>query len=166
MIDNDANGKPRNRTGTWVAAGVLVVAVLATGGYLWWALSDWGLGGIGLHGMLALILGGLGTLALTGGLMFLLFWSARSGHDDLAHDDWSHDGRGYPGPPTDNARPDASVKQPAADSDRPRDPATGPGWSDRHDATARSDGPDRPAETDRSDDRAGPADRPPPGRSP
>lgn len=94
MIDNDANGKPRNRTGTWVAAGVLVVAVLATGGYLWWALSDWGLGGIGLHGMLALILGGLGTLALTGGLMFLLFWSARSGHDDRVQDDRSHEAPG------------------------------------------------------------------------
>ncbi|MFQ5347386.1 MAG: hypothetical protein ACE5ED_06035 [Rhodothalassiaceae bacterium] len=39
---------------------------------------------LGFHGTLALVLGIVFTLLLGGGLMFLLFHSARSGHDEIA----------------------------------------------------------------------------------
>ena len=40
---------------------------------------------LGFHGILALTLGIALTLALGAGLMFLLFYSARSGHDEMVH---------------------------------------------------------------------------------
>ncbi|MFC7334868.1 hypothetical protein [Rhodocista pekingensis] len=44
-------------------------------------------GDIPLAGGLALLLGVVGTLALGGGLMALVFFSARSGHDDAVQDE-------------------------------------------------------------------------------
>jgi hypothetical protein len=38
--------------------------------------------GMNANGMTALILGGIGTLALGGGLMALVFYSSRRGYDD------------------------------------------------------------------------------------
>ena len=38
---------------------------------------------LSLHGWIAYGLGAVGSLALSGGLFWLLFHSARSGHDDL-----------------------------------------------------------------------------------
>lgn len=61
---------------------VILVATLLAGIYLWWSLSDVD---IGLHGLIALTLGCLLSLALGGGLMFLVFYSNRRGHDDEHH---------------------------------------------------------------------------------
>lgn len=38
------------------------------------------------HGWLAMTLGVVLTAALGGGLMYLVFYSARHGHDDIDHD--------------------------------------------------------------------------------
>ena len=48
-------------------------------GLIWWELRDVEMG---LHGTLALLLGVVVSLALGIGLMFLIFYSARHGHDD------------------------------------------------------------------------------------
>lgn len=64
-----------------VLAFFLLVTLLA-GIYLWWSLSDVD---ISLHGLLALTLGSVLSLALGGGLMFLVFYSNRRGHDDEHH---------------------------------------------------------------------------------
>ena len=49
-----------------------------------WTWSDLGEVEISAAGMTALVLGALATLALGGGLMFLVFYSSRHGHDDNA----------------------------------------------------------------------------------
>lgn len=41
--------------------------------------------GISLHGFIALGLGILGSLIVGGGLMALVFFSSRSGHDEAVH---------------------------------------------------------------------------------
>jgi len=63
-----------------VLGGLLTVAVLG-------ATAVWNaIGGVELsgHGLAALVLGALVSLALGGGLMFLVFYSSRRGHDDDA----------------------------------------------------------------------------------
>ncbi|WBQ12750.1 hypothetical protein L2D00_12975 [Hyphomonadaceae bacterium BL14] len=59
--------------------GILLVASIA--------FAIWGLGGGGLqitwHGWLAMALGVVLSLAVGGGLMTLVFYSARHGHDDI-----------------------------------------------------------------------------------
>lgn len=68
---------------------VILLCVLAFAGVL--AYRGWTLGGqpvdIGFHGMVAIVLGVLGTALIGGGLMFLLFYSSRRGYDDAA-DEW------------------------------------------------------------------------------
>ncbi|NQW08691.1 MAG: hypothetical protein HQ481_02235 [Alphaproteobacteria bacterium] len=62
--------------------GGIVVAALA------WAIGTWtmgGEGGVSIHAYVALGLGALGTVALGGGLMALVFFSSRHGYDDEAH---------------------------------------------------------------------------------
>ncbi|MGQ9367145.1 hypothetical protein [Azospirillum sp. A39] len=63
----------------------LATSALLTGAALavLWAAGD-GATGLGLHGVLALVLGIVLTAALTVGLMALMFHSARSGHDETA----------------------------------------------------------------------------------
>ncbi|NIA67615.1 hypothetical protein HBA54_03330 [Pelagibius litoralis] len=65
-----------------VTLGGLLVLSLVGGLFVWW-----GMGGvdISLHGMIALTLGCLLSLLLGGGLMFLVFYSSRKGHDDEHH---------------------------------------------------------------------------------
>jgi len=58
---------------------VILVATLLAGIYLWWSLGDVD---IGIHGLIALTLGCLVSLALGGGLMFLVFYSNRRDHDE------------------------------------------------------------------------------------
>ena len=65
---------------------VLVISLLAmlglaigAAGYIWWELREVELG---VHGTLALIIGVLVSVGLGVGLMCLLFYSARHGHDD------------------------------------------------------------------------------------
>lgn len=61
---------------------LLLLATLLAGIYLWWSLGDVE---ISLHGLLALTLGCVVSLALGGGLMFLVFYSNRRGHDEEHH---------------------------------------------------------------------------------
>src|SRR3546814_15743161 len=71
------------RTAALVAFLVaLLVGTLLAGIYLWWSLSDVH---ISIHGLIAMTLGCLVTLALLGVLMFLVFSSNRQGHDDSPH---------------------------------------------------------------------------------
>ena len=62
--------------------GGLLVLTLVGSSFIWWSM-----GGIdiSLHGMIALTLGCLFSLLLGGGLMFLVFYSSRRGHDDEHH---------------------------------------------------------------------------------
>ena len=72
---------------TALVIGVLVALLAAA---LVFGIVGWTLDGadvtISPHGILALILGGVGTLALGGGLMFLVFYSNRRGYDDAVDD--------------------------------------------------------------------------------
>ena len=65
-----------------VLGSILVLAVVL-GLQRWISLADVELG---FHGMLALVLGVTISLALGVGLMALVFYSSRSGHDERAHE--------------------------------------------------------------------------------
>ncbi|WP_207480705.1 hypothetical protein [Arenibaculum pallidiluteum] len=72
------------RTVLAVLLPCLLLAALAG-----WMLWDWVPGGpdaggrqVSGHGYVALALGALGSLVVGGGLMFLVFFSARRGYDD------------------------------------------------------------------------------------
>lgn len=58
--------------------GLLTLAI-ASGVYSWWRMADVQ---IGVHGLIALILGAVFSLLLGGGLMALMFYSHRHGYDD------------------------------------------------------------------------------------
>lgn len=63
--------------------GILAFAIL---GLMLWAIPHFWEGleiGVSGHGWFAYILGGVMTLALSIGLFFLTFYSARRGHDDI-----------------------------------------------------------------------------------
>ena len=64
---------------------VFLVALLAAASYLawheWTATEGTAISG---HGMAALVIGAIGSLVLGGGLMALVFLSARRGYDDAA----------------------------------------------------------------------------------
>lgn len=64
---------------------VMVVAGVATGAvsFAWTAIGG---GPLGLHGLIALSLGVLGTVGLTWALMALAFKSSREGWDDRPSD--------------------------------------------------------------------------------
>jgi hypothetical protein len=65
-----------------VAVGIVsVAALLALGVYTWRSL---GVVEMSDNGYIALVLGVIGTLALGGGLMTLVFYSQRHGYDDAA----------------------------------------------------------------------------------
>lgn len=61
--------------------GLLVLAII-------WAISVWNASSegdpMGAHGWIALALGTFFSLTIGGGLMMLMFYSARSGHDEAA----------------------------------------------------------------------------------
>jgi len=61
--------------------GLLILAI-ALAAYTWWRMADVE---IGVHGLIALILGAVFSLLLGGGLMALVFYSNRHGHDDRPH---------------------------------------------------------------------------------
>lgn len=68
---------------------ILLIAVLGLmlAGALWGASNIWfdsADAEIGFHGTLALILGGVASLLVGGGLMVLVFYSSRHGYDDEA----------------------------------------------------------------------------------
>ena len=64
--------------------GLLAVAIIG-GAYVWSSMAEVELG---LHGLIALILGTLFSLLLGGGLMALVFYSSRHGHDEQTRDRW------------------------------------------------------------------------------
>ncbi len=63
-----------------VLGGLLAAAVFGAAA-VWNEIGGIELGG---HGLAALVLGAVVSLALGGGLMFLVFYSSRRGHDDDA----------------------------------------------------------------------------------
>ncbi|HSK40553.1 MAG TPA: hypothetical protein VK943_12375 [Arenibaculum sp.] len=79
---------------------VVLLCLLAFAGVL--AYEGWTMGGqpvdIGFHGVLAIILGVVGTAVIGGGLMYLLFYSSRRGYDDAADEWYRHHGAGRHGP--------------------------------------------------------------------
>ena len=65
----------------------LILPLLALLGVaIWWAISAWNAVDVemSVHGYVAMILGIVFSLALGCGLMALMFYSNRSGHDDEA----------------------------------------------------------------------------------
>jgi len=62
-----------------VALVGLLILSLSLAAYLWWEMSEVD---IGVHGLIALILGGVLSFALGGGLMALVFYSHKHGYDD------------------------------------------------------------------------------------
>lgn len=75
-----------------VLLGALVICIILAW-RVWASIGATGAAGISGHGLLALVLGGFFTLLIGGGLMALLFYSARKGHDDLNDSD-HRDGSG------------------------------------------------------------------------
>ena len=73
------------KTALIVSALIVLLGVAVVFGVLGWYL-DGSPVNISWHGMLAMALGGLGTLLLGGGLMFLVFYSNRHGYDDAVDD--------------------------------------------------------------------------------
>lgn len=67
---------------TLLASGVALTALLVAG---WVVAVQWQALGVrmSMHGWIAYGLGALGSIALSCALFWLLFHSARSGHDDL-----------------------------------------------------------------------------------
>ena len=70
-----------------VALVVMLGVAVAFSWHIWTSVgaadSSGGLAMSG-NGMAALVIGGIGTLALGGGLMALVFYSSRRGYDDAA----------------------------------------------------------------------------------
>lgn len=62
-----------------VSLGGILTAAVAAVVYIWQALGDVPISG---HGLAALLLGAVLSIALGVGLMFLVFYSSRHGHDD------------------------------------------------------------------------------------
>jgi hypothetical protein len=77
----EATPGARSRLVLAVVGVVSVAALLALGVYTWQSL---GAVEMSASGYIALVLGVIGTLALGGGLMTLLFYSHRHGYDDAA----------------------------------------------------------------------------------
>ena len=80
-----AEAKPRQRFATLLTIAILTALL---GAAIWISLQMWNTGepvDMSWAGITALVLGSVGTLLLGGGLMALVFYSARSGHDEAAH---------------------------------------------------------------------------------
>ncbi|MFM2042229.1 MAG: hypothetical protein RLY86_805 [Pseudomonadota bacterium] len=88
--------RPRLSAGAWF---IIVMLVLLLGASVWMAVNVWvsadeaaglstdGAGGVTGHGIMALVLGGIGSVIVGGGLMALVFFSNRSGHDAAVHEE-------------------------------------------------------------------------------
>lgn len=79
------------------ATGVAALGIVAVAAVMW-AGSDVP---ISFHGVLALAATVLGALGLAVGLMGLVFYSARSGHDERAHETYSQPVADDPNEPDD-----------------------------------------------------------------
>ncbi|MDC3295233.1 hypothetical protein OAU79_00980 [bacterium] len=65
--------------------GVTVLGLVVAASWVVW--RELGQIDLGFHGWVALILGSVAMVALGGGLMWLSFYSSRSGHDSATHYD-------------------------------------------------------------------------------
>jgi len=65
--------------------GVTVLGLVVAASWVVW--RELGQIDLGFHGWVALILGSVAMVALGGGLMWLSFYSSRSGHDSAAYYD-------------------------------------------------------------------------------
>ena len=65
--------------------GVTVLGLVVAASWVVW--RELGQIDLGFHGWVALILGSVAMVALGSGLMWLSFYSSRSGHDSAAHYD-------------------------------------------------------------------------------
>ena len=65
--------------------GITVLGLVVAASWVVW--RELGQIDLGFHGWVALILGSVAMVALGGGLMWLSFYSSRSGHDSAAHYD-------------------------------------------------------------------------------
>ena len=76
----------RDASAKFAPLALLVVFGVLIAVALWGAVRSFSTfgGDLGLHGWLALIGGSVLTIALTAGLMWLVFYSARKGYDDAA----------------------------------------------------------------------------------
>jgi hypothetical protein len=77
----------------FVVAAVLAIAAMGVAWQAWTAMADVQ---IGVAGTIAMILGAVGTLALAGVLMALLFISNRRGFDDAAAGAAKSERKDYP----------------------------------------------------------------------
>jgi hypothetical protein len=80
-----------------IAAVKVFLLTVSLGGILaavmFGVLTGWDASAMSIHGWIALMLGTLLSLAIGGGLMALVFYSARKGYDERAdyrHEDDSH----------------------------------------------------------------------------
>ncbi len=100
--DDENTAKP-SRVGPGQIALLAILAILLIVTAVW-ATSVWNASrvDIGKHGWIALGLGTFFSLLIGCGLMALMFFSSRSGHDEAANPDFRHraDGR----PPSDETR--------------------------------------------------------------
>lgn len=76
--------RPGSASWTWVA-GVALAILVVLGGLVLAVRVSWAFGDtpIGLHGWLAMAIALVGVSVVGGGLMWLAFYSARSGWDDI-----------------------------------------------------------------------------------
>ena len=65
--------------------GVTVLGLVVAASWVVW--RELGQIDLGFHGWIALTLGSVAMVSLGGGLMWLSFYSSRSGHDSAAHYD-------------------------------------------------------------------------------
>ena len=74
--------RPKGGLGVGVLIGALAALVALA---VWGAWASWRLAGdapMSIHGWIAMAIAGLGVAALTGGLIWLAFYSAKHGYDD------------------------------------------------------------------------------------
>lgn len=68
--------------GTLAVIATLFAILAAAAGVAWWAWSELADVPMSEHGYIALAIGVVATLVLGMGLMWLVFYSSRSGHDE------------------------------------------------------------------------------------
>jgi uncharacterized membrane protein YccC len=73
---------------TALLAGVLITILVVV---LFGVLSDWDASAMSVHGWIALTIGTVLSLLVGGGLMALVFYSARHGYDDRIERDTRDD---------------------------------------------------------------------------
>lgn len=76
------------RAAVIIALFAMLAAAAGYGAYVWISLGDVTMSG---HGVTALVLGVVVSIALGAGLMALVFFSHRSGHDELIVQDLDAD---------------------------------------------------------------------------